>query len=247
LRATISTEKLSQRFAPTNHSVYWAVTEHVRTWLSEDGPYSQAIANSGGIIAGDQVRAIAYIYKVVRGITKGPATAQGIADALNDYNGHWSKNLSERAAQCEELAKLLKERGLTKNLFVSGVTKLSWFVQPKDWTVFDSFVTNAMDVKGNTSISKMRHFYDELVARDFLKTSVEIQRILQNSPLRQLHAPRVLDKLMMFRGGGEDWAQQTIRINANFLDMLPKDWREIIHNLATKTQRTIGNDILIKQ
>ena len=246
MRRATGTNGLSRRFAPTDHSVFWAVAEHVRTWLSEDGPYSQAIANSGGIITGEQVTSISFIYKVVRGISKGPACAQGVADALNEYKGRWSGNLIERAEQCEEIAQHLKDGRLTKNLFVSGVTKLSWFVQPKDWTVFDSFVAKAMNVKGQTALSKMRRFYEELVVRDFPQTSNEIQRILQRSPLPQLHAPRVLDKLMMLRGGGEDWAQRTIRLNANFLEMLPKEWREMIHQLATETQRTIGNEILKK-
>ena len=52
------------------HNLYWAVVEHVRTWLLEDGPFLLAINKNGGKFDVETLTRISISYNVNRSMYK---------------------------------------------------------------------------------------------------------------------------------------------------------------------------------
>jgi hypothetical protein len=225
--------------------LFWAVIEHVRTWLGEDGPFRHAIERQNGRLDGITLRRIAIVYNVSRGIRKGEAGvdihANALAQIINEAPP-WPSDLGARADRCLEVARLAQSRGHTKELQASALTKFSWFVEPAHWTVYDRFVARAMNVRGQTTEEKVIEFYAALEKRRFLDVAKRIQAELDNWPTMPLFGARVLDKFMMLSGARElqvSWADNFVLTTKSFLEVLPEEWRQPVEQLAERVEKTI--------
>lgn len=231
--------------------LYYAVVEHVRSWLSEDGGFRAAIDDAEGRINGYQVRRISIIYNVSRGLTagngNGDQAANDLASLLNSYHGMWSNDLRDRAQQCAEIAEQAKRSGYTKGNQASAITKFSWFVRPSNWTVFDRFVANALKVNESTAIARMKQFYEVAHELNFLTHASVIGEVISGCQILNLSGARVLDKLLMLRGADDIWRMQTVSNCRNFLSILPKSLREDVKTMAREVQRKLDPDILIRR
>ncbi len=220
--------------------LYWAVVEHVRTWLGEDGPFRQIIDAKNGELDGSTLRRISIIYNVNRGIKAKEGNIDAHADALAEMLNKarpWPVGLVERAEKCLEVALDAKKQGHTKTLQASAITKFSWFAQPSSWTVYDRFVARAMNIKDGETGERMVLFYRQLDRRCFLELAKQIQAVLNECAIMELHGTRVLDKLMMVtgakRGQEQDWAEKNIILQCHgFLNLLPTVWRQAVSGLA---------------
>ena len=153
-----------------HQELYWAVVEHVRTWLGDDGPFIQAIKSRNGALDGITLRRIAINYNVSRGIRarteKGDTHAEALAQLINGTK--WPSELLPRAKVCAELAREAHQRGHTVGVQLSAMSKLSWFAEPSNWTVYDRFVARAV------SVQNMISFYEALDQRGFLSFAQRI-------------------------------------------------------------------------
>ena len=140
--------------------LYFAVLEHIRTWLGGDGPLVEALKKNRGKLDKYALRRIARNYNVSRGIgAKGKAGdihAKALVKLLNDALP-WPRDLVARAKCCEKLAR--KARKHTHgNVQFSLVTKLSWFAQPDGWTMYDRYARKAIGAReGLTSTRSLRN------------------------------------------------------------------------------------------
>ncbi|MET4085626.1 hypothetical protein [Bradyrhizobium sp. S3.5.5] len=226
--------------------LFWAVVDHVRTWLGEDGPFRHAIERQNGRLDGVTLRRIAIVYNVNRGIRKGEAGvdihANALAEMINEVRD-WPSDLRARAERCLDVARTAQSRGHTKELQASALTKLSWFVEPAQWTVYDRFVARAMGVKAQaTTEEKVTRFYAALEERGFPGLAKKIQDQLDDRPTMPLFGARVLDKLMMLSGARMSqvsWADSFVLTATSFLEVLPDEWRQPLEQLAARVEESI--------
>jgi len=225
--------------------LYWAVVEHVRGWLGEDGAFRQAIEQKEGKLDGVTLRRIAVVYNVNRGIRakdpQGDKHADRLAALLN-ASRPWPSDLVARAEKCLKVATEAKTLGHTSGLLASGVTKFSWFAQPEGWTVYDRFVSRAMETKSQETGQRMIEFYQKLQNNGFPELAEKIQMALDEANIMDLHSTRVLDKLMMLRGADVSetaWADNFRGACRGFLNILPHEWRQAVENLASHVVRRV--------
>jgi hypothetical protein len=216
------------------NDLYWAVVEHVRTWLRDDGPFIQEIKRGNGALNGRTLRRIATTYKVSRGIPRGGADgdthAEALARLINDTN--WPSELVPRAKVCANLAREANEKRYTHGIQTSAITKFSWFAQPLGWTPYDTFTARAMGFRGARAVCSMVSFYAELQQRGFSELAEQVQSLMDSRQIMALHGTRVLDKLMMLTGADSVWAGDLRSLCREFLQVLPRDWREAVEEVA---------------
>ena len=172
------------------NDLYWAVVEHVRTWLRDDGPFIQEIKRGNGALNGRTLRRIATTYKVSRGIPRGGADgdthAEALARLINDTN--WPSELVPRAKVCANLAREANEKRYTHGIQTSAITKFSWFAQPLGWTPYDTFTARAMGFRGARTVCSMVSFYAELQQRGFSELAEQVQSVMDSRQIMALHS-----------------------------------------------------------
>ncbi len=80
-------------------------------------------------------------------------------------------------------------------------------------------------------------FYGKLEQRGFLELADQIQSVLDEFAIMNLHGTRVIDKLLMLtgaeRGQERSWAEQNIIQQCHgFLNLLPDSWKRPVEELA---------------
>lgn len=205
--------------------VYWAVIEHYRSWLIDDGVLLKRLSQSGGKLDAVGVRRIAKIYKVNRGIPKGDSgsdrVAAWIADRLNNEAAAWPGNLNDRARRCAEISAEAKNGGHVEKEIVSLVTKLMWFLRPKGWTVFDRLASQGIGIKETRAPDRMEAFYRKLSESGFDKQADLINNMLKYTPFQHLFGERVIDKFLVLCGSEDDRRREAIETCQAFLTLLP--------------------------
>jgi hypothetical protein len=146
-----------------------------------------------------------------------------------------------------QIARAAESQGHTKKVQASALTKFSWFSKPACWTVYDRFVAQAMNVRGNNAEEKLVRFYNALEERGFLDLAMTIQDELDKWPMMPLFGARVLDKLMMLSGARRsqaNWADNFILGAKSFLEILPSEWRQPVEHLAGQIKGIDCRDFL---
>jgi len=238
--------------------LYWATLGYLRWWWATDGARLEVV-RSAGKISVPMLRSIALEYNVTRlilGAKKSEVVREagdGLGDdpsaaclctILNAARASWPGTLPERAKACLDIVDKAKRQGVAKKDLASATTKFMWFLQPSDWTVFDRFAKDGLSFKAPTKArDQMLAFYDTLEARGFVPLAREMQQQIDSSAFRGLPATRILDTLLMARGGrGNDDASTAML--CGFLSVLPEATREAAIVLATTLQRDFGHDVL---
>lgn len=224
--------------------LFWAVVEHTRTWIAEDGPFRLVVEKQNGRLDGATLRRIAIAYNVSRGVNKRDpekdTSSDAIARLINNARP-WPSGLSDRARKCLKIAQIAQSHGHTDKLQASAMTKFSWFSEPANWTVYDRFVARAMEATGKSTEARVLDFYARLEQRRFLEFSRRVQAALDECAPLPLVGARVVDKLMMLhgaRGAEPDWAANFVFVAQSFLETLPKDWRKSIADTARRVERS---------
>ena len=163
---------------------------------------------------------------------------------LNAARAHWPATMRERAKACLNIVDEAKRQGVAKNDLASATTKFMWFLQPSDWTVFDRFAKDGLDFKAPAKArDQMLAFYEALEERGFVTLARAMQQPIGDSAFRGLPATRILDTLLMARGGrGNDDASTAML--RGFLAVLPETIRDAAKTLATTLQLRFGQDVL---
>lgn len=225
--------------------LFWAVVEHVRSWIGQDGPLRRAIVAKGKL-DGVTLRRIAITYNVNRGIRAKEAggDAEALAKLINEASP-WPTDLVDRAQKCKAIAREAEEK-YTHGIQYSAITKFSWFAQPNGWTVYDRFVARAMGVHNLDNSIRMVEFYKKLQKCHFQIIAAQVQTELDRKPFMELRGTRVLDILLMLTGAKRSplveehsFAERMCFECNEFLNLLPTHWREDIEEVAQRVDSAI--------
>lgn len=234
-----------------DNQVYWATLAYTRWWLAVDGLFLGAVdANKGS--TEPLLRRVAVRYNVNRGLLqqKGQASGQdisatGMIGLLSAAAQAWPDDLQGRASQCVKIAETALDKGWTKTLQVSGVSKFMWFLKSDRWTLFDPFAVAGMKVPVKwPRAEQFEAFYEALAEAHFNEAATRIEQIVASSSIPDLPSSRILDALLMARGSRGS-ATHEVEESRTFLGLLPPTSRDDLHRLATPLQDEIGNDVLL--
>lgn len=227
--------------------LYFAVIEHYRSWLMFDGVELTRINQAGGILDAASVRRIAREYLVIRGIKRIPQGQQidihanGVALHLNSLHPVANLTLAQRCQLCINAAIWANDndpatsRPHTNGVQLSAMSKLSWFLDNTNWTLYDRFASSALGLAqtGINNTARMTQFYGILQRRDFLGCSNQIQAYLTPPFAQELRGERIIDKFLMISGApSAAWRRNLIEICEHFRDNLPCPKPNALHDLA---------------
>ncbi|WP_103729382.1 hypothetical protein [Novosphingobium sp. HII-3] len=201
---------------------YIAVVDAYKWWINSDFGFLQAtgvLAADGsetGVAVGTfdvtTMRRIARAYTVNRNIPAHAADAEGqrLAQALQaaDVETWLCKPFAERA-KC--LADFVRSNPVqleadangkvTERQLASALSKLTWFLRPRDWTIFDKFVGAAVLGRDQAGIAQMTAYYETL-APTWGKVSTQLVDEVDKAGLCPLLGYRVADKYLFAQGVG---------------------------------------------
>lgn len=230
--------------------IYWATIEHHRWWLCHDQVYLNLLAKEGQLRPWI-VRLIAKAYGVNRGIPRaadiGPSdpAATAIAEALGKAAPQFSGTLPQRFSICAEMLQQLPAAirgGDPTPKFVSGTTKLMWFLKPAGWTMFDTFAADALGIPKGRSFDRASHFYGRLEKLGFSQQSAAGNALIQASEIPELHAERVIDKYLWLSGCTQQAREKAKAICEAYLQGLPSKHAEDLQALASALANLLGEN-----
>jgi hypothetical protein len=178
-----------------------AVCDHVHFWWSDDGPDFWSAQGADGI-APELVRSIATRYAVGRHIYKGREAAYAKKLQETSLLITESMSLVEKSRIVSKFAEDARFDGLTSCVASSAATKLMWFVRPKNWTLYDSYATRPLGIKGATSNQSMKQYYDKLENIGMIEIWEEMRFTMSESKIDFLWPERITDKALWLRGDG---------------------------------------------
>lgn len=189
--------------------VFRAIVEHHRWWYADDGVKRHMIVLNGGKIDPRVLRDIARAYSVSRGLFE---DCEGeIARILNEAMASWPPGFLRRAGTCIRIAKRLNDDKLTRGRQISALTKLTWFMRPDGWTLYDDLAATGLGIhKYVDTVDRMKKYYRRLDEWGFPCRIPAMQTTINASETPELRAERILDKLLVFHGSGDE-AREVIR------------------------------------
>ena len=214
-----------------------AVYEAVKWWFAFDGILTHQIKQQSGQITMHQTRAVANLYNFGRNMPSEDARVQHVVDAVNRFSGEVYPTFDSRAADIEQaittLHSELTRTSPTNKAFriISGMTKLTWFVAPENWTPFDRLACAALNICTVDSVQRMRNFYKKLDAIGYAETSARIKGIAKNTPFSAISGERILDKFLMFNGEVE-WTAAVVPSSMAFPMAMSDEWKKALETFA---------------
>jgi hypothetical protein len=216
-----------------------SVFEGVRWWFMFDGLQASAIARNNDNITVDQVGVIASQYNFRRNIPSEPERVQYVVDTANAFAGKTFNSFDERATMMEASINDLHAQHMETSAkgkafrIVSGMTKLTWFVAPQNWTPFDRLAAAAIGVKNADVVKRMRAYYRKLDEIGFADVASRIAEHAKGTPFEQVSGERILDKFLMFNGE-DKWTRAALPMANGFPDALPPQWRQELYDFTDK-------------
>lgn len=159
------------------------------------------------------MRRIARAYSVSRNIPSHTSEVEG-EKVVEHLNGDELKGFSalEFKQRATELVKFVKnnptslrlasgEQQPKKRSLASALSKLTWFLNPEDWTIFDKYVSAAVLRRDGAGVEQMKAFYDRL-SNDWSSTLHGIETELKNRGFDHWLGSRIIDKYLFYHGVG---------------------------------------------
>ena len=81
-----------------------------------------------------------------------------------------------------------------------AVTKLTWFLAPDGWTMFDRPAREALGVRKSGAENQAGEFYRQLSERRFCTHITDVKDVLVQKNFSGLFGERVIDKYLMLAG-----------------------------------------------
>ncbi|WP_318912731.1 hypothetical protein [Shinella zoogloeoides] len=225
-------------------------------WASHDLAYLERIEGTKGLDF-DLVQSIAKDYGIARGIRKEKSDPDGsrnrqrahiIADAVNRRRDGFTseRSLTDRFELCLEIVDELNRRSdaaeaITHNDFVSGISKLSWFVAPKSWTMFDRLAAEAIGVKSGSARDKATRFYQHLDDTGFVKLASDMRSALPDSD--RFYPERIVDQYLWLSASQEENRPLVITKTAAFLDAIGDEKRTQLLRMAEIIETNFATDL----
>lgn len=207
-----------------------AVIDAYRWWINADFGFLQQtgiLARNGerstletGSLNETVLRRIARAYSVSRNIPSYDADAQAtvIVNALRDADlkADLCKPFACRATALVGFTRRTpvvlapnKNGKVVERALASALSKLTWFLRPEDWTIFDRFVGVAVLRKTGVGTSQMRDYYQKL-SSTWGKTSAAICDAAEDHGFNRLLGYRIADKYLFCHGVGMFRAQSDL-------------------------------------
>lgn len=206
-----------------------AFKEHFLRWMQGDSEDFHEIRHKGGVeLTATVLRRIADRYHVNRGIRRlendeddliGVELAGILCRAAEGLIGphifeRW-KSTRELAEECRnEMERQLRDNGQLRGRvdpIVSAVTKLTWFLVPDGWTMFDRLARDALGVRKTGAEKQAEAFYRQLYERRFCKHAADVKKVLVDRHFSGLFGERVIDKYLMLAGRMRDCDDESSR------------------------------------
>ena len=144
-----------------------AAVDAVRWWLAVDGPHLAIIDNhrskngaDGQLLDAETVKRISKLYGVRRNMIATGSADDNMARTFGTLRRSGSTTLHAQARELTETYdaiknELAKSRPInnknaepyTPKKLDSGLSKLSWFVQPEKWTPFDNLASTGLGIR----------------------------------------------------------------------------------------------------
>lgn len=216
-------------------------------WLYVDFGYLQTINGKAFKLDGPLVREIAESYDVGRtigGATKADAdlAAGALAGMIRTSGAGDGMTLIERAARS---AHALERKGTDLSRSpISAITKISWFVWPDGWTMFDSLTSKAVLGRSSSQVSHMERFYAALQVRGWLDVLRRVRERIR-APFDRRMAERVLDKYLFLSGLESARRKRTVASIDGFVAALPADLRDSVQEQCEAISDCMGGDCLL--
>ena len=259
--------------------LYWATIEYHRFWLSVDRPRLTVLSKADGQMTPVLLRDIAREYKVSRNLkgqdkknkSEDDTAANEICNILNAAQLSFTESLSERLKHAKEIIEEIRpytakaspkkksqvtesneESTTEKSKTVdaaSAVTKLIWFLEPKGWTVFDSYAAKGVGIPPYRAMERMEYFYKALILENFEALVEEMQQCIKEKSemLAGIPAARILDTLFMARGERGAGSDHGIALTAAYLSQLPCDIQSDLSAVANILQENFGQRSLVQE
>jgi hypothetical protein len=204
---------------------YYAFLLAYKCWLECDAHYLASLRGNPQALDDVWLRDIARTYLVNRTIPKGQEAPVKNTIVFSGQGNDMS--LRERAARLS--VKLTKE-GITA---ASAVSKISWFIWPSGWTMYDRFARLAViGPRPGKTVDLFDSFYVALAMRgwDDLLKAVRVE--LRAGGMKPLLAERTIDKHLMLTAMGPDQRQRIGAALDNFMKELPQTLQDSLHSVS---------------
>lgn len=200
-------------------STYWA-------WIIFD---AVEFRRSRAGLSSESAKRIAGQYRVSRTVLIGSYPT--LADEINKMVMSWKGNLVDKARECVALVSRKKEKFPKKPL--SAVSKLAWFADPSDWTLFDSYAVRGAGIRNVTTEDRFIAYYSKLNNSGFVSRARELREELKRESLPFQMAERTLDWWIMYKGNRlGPWDQDSPDWTRTFLETLNPKTRNSLMNFA---------------
>ncbi|MCD7061122.1 hypothetical protein [Pelagibacterium xiamenense] len=197
-------------------------------WLNCDAYFANAL-RSGKVLNGDWVRKIGFVYLVNRSIRKN--REDSFASCIRESGQINGMPLPERAKLLScALTKWVGEERRHPNaqgriVFpLSAASKISWFVWPCGWTMYDGLASQAvLGAKTATdSVDRMESFYSTLSKNGWNEVLRDVRLDIAECNMDERLAERTLDKHLFLLGLPMDRRTEQEQQLEAFLSALPK-------------------------
>lgn len=195
--------------------VTYAFLAAYKWWLEHDAYFLGVLYGQPGVLDSARLEDVLRTYGAARSIP---------LDERPDYiNLIANSQQAENMALVERANLIAAALGNLERPAVSAFTKVSWFIWPAGWTMFDSHASQA--VLGHASgavIPRMRRFYAALAARGWGDLILSARAVLNQNGFDERLAERMIDKYLWLQTPRADAAVQQARHEA-FRNALPQD------------------------
>lgn len=211
-----------------------------KAWLESDAHYWRSLGGKQEVLEKWWLRKIGQVYLVNRTIPGGDE--QPIIDAVTKTGQDNDMPLEERAAR---ISGWLGANGQTA---ASAVSKISWFIWPAGWTMFDRLAARAV-IGGyqGSSLAKFERFYAALAMRGWADVLASLRAILNSHGMQPLLAERTVDKYLMLTGMDKEQAESLIRSLESFLAELPAEFSEQLRDVSKRISAVLAPGDLLNR
>ena len=208
-------------------------------WLTCDAYFTNADLSSD--LDERWLREIGKPYLVNRTIPIGREAA--FVSIIKSSGQSAEMDLEQRAAR---LSLALSRNFGGEKVPASAASKVSWFVWPQGWTMYDSYAAKALI--GNpsaTGVARMEMFYAALAMRGWNDLLGEMRRALRPFAFDPRIAERTIDKFLFLHGIDEAALEPALAMIDGFVDALPAELRDDVVRAGEATGEKLSSVRLI--
>lgn len=212
-------------------------------WLSQDAHYLSRLGGKPGKLNKDWIGRIGRTYSVNRTLKSETGDAKERFRQLVRTSGqHNDMSLVDRAAcivECLDGA----DHGLSRHPF-SFFSKISWFVWPKNWTMFDSYASRAVLGRARVGKDAFRDFYSALHERGWDSITDSVREAIA-APFDKRMTERVIDAYLSFAGlTRKTRVYRSLEIDS-FRLALPTDLRQALDDQSARIAAILAPGTLL--